>query len=156
MDMFSHIVVMGLTLGGIIMQFQAYNKIMICNETIKNFVVEGIKLGYQFQIRYPSYRGTFLSCIEKLEFCIDSKKIDSSKVRININGKQFLIEELKDQYKEYWFILDRAMITVMQDGGISKGEHKVTVDMFHRIPYAGYDGHYLALPSVVTKTLMAE
>lgn len=138
------------------MQFQCYNKILICDQTIKNFEVEGITIGYQFQIRYPSYRGTFLSCIEKLEFTMDGEMIDQSKIYMELNGKQFLIEELKDQYKEYWFVLDKATIIVLENGGISKGQHELTVDMLHRIPYAGYEGSYIKFPSIVTKTMVAE
>ena len=138
------------------MQFQAYNKILICKDTIKNYEIGGVKLGYQCHIRYPSYRGTFLSCIEKLEFSMDGKKINAESIRFDLNGKQFLMSDLKNQYKEYWYVMDKATVTIFENGGISKGEHKLTVDMFHRIPYAGYDGHYLAMPSVVTETLVAE
>lgn len=138
------------------MQFQAFNKILLEEQTITNYVVEGVILGYEFKIRYPSYRGTFLSCIEKLEFKIDGETINPNTIYFTLNGKQYLIDELKDQYKEYWYILDEATITVLKKGGIIKGMHTLTVDMLHRIPYAGYSGEYLKLPSIVTKTLMAE
>ena len=38
------------------MDFQAYNKILICKDAIENVVVEGVTVGYEFKIKYPSDR----------------------------------------------------------------------------------------------------
>ena len=133
------------------MQFQAYNRILLCKDPLENIFVAGRAYGYQFRIRYPSYRGTFLSCIEQLEFYIDGEKIESSAIRFCINNKEFLLTQLPDQYKEYWFILDKATIIVLRDGGIPQGNHTIRVVMRHRIPYAGYGGSYLSLPSDITE-----
>lgn len=138
------------------MQFQAFNKILIGDQKIRKYQVEGITMGYEFQIRYPSYRGTFLSCIEKLDFYMDGEPIDRKSIYFKLNGKEYTLDELKDQYKAYWFVLDFATITVLTDEELSVGAHELTVDMYHRIPYAGYSGEYLGLPSKVTKTLMYE
>ena len=48
------------------MDFVAYNEILICRKPIRNYVVAGVTVGYEFQIKYPSYRGCYLSCIEDL------------------------------------------------------------------------------------------
>ena len=96
---------------------------------------------------YPSYRGTFLSCIEKLTVKLDGVEIDQKKMRFTLNGKQFLISELPTLCHEYWFVLDRAVITVLQDGGIPAGAKQIDVEMVHRIPYTGYFGEYLTLTS---------
>lgn len=138
------------------MQFQAFNKILIGDQKLQPYEEAGITLGYQFQIRYPSYRGTFLSCIEKLDIYFDGTQVDPSHIYFCLNGKEYLIEELKDQYKAYWFVLDFATIKVMTDELPTAGPHDITVDMYHRIPYAGYNGSYLGLPSKVTKTLIYE
>jgi len=137
------------------MDFQAYNKILICDDEITNVVVEGVTIGYEFKIKYPSYRGAFLSCIEQLEFQIDGEKVDKKAVLFYLNGKQFLIDELPELFKEYWFVRDKATICVLKDGGITSGEHQVNVFMKHRVPYTGYFGQYLVLDSNVTKTLNA-
>ena len=137
------------------MDFQAYNKILICKDDITNVVVEGITIGYEFKIKYPSYRGAFLSCIEDLKFKIDDEEIDKADVYFYVNGKQFLLSELSECFKEYWFVRDKATIRVMKDGGIAAGEHKVNVYMKHRVPYTGYFGEYLVLDSDMTDTLTA-
>ncbi len=135
------------------MQFQAFNKILLEDQTLEPYRVLGIVIGYQFQIRYPSYRGTFLSCIEKLDFYMDGHQIDPASIRFELNGKEYLLDEIKDQYKTYWFVLDYATIKVITDEILTPGVHDITVDMYHRIPYAGYGGKYLGLPSKVTKSL---
>jgi hypothetical protein len=137
------------------MDFQAYNKIFICKDVITNINVEGTVIGYEFHIKYPSYRGTFLSCIEDLRFTIDNAEIPKDEIYFLLNNKQFLLDELKDCYKEYWFIRDKAIIQIMKAGGINSGEHKVNAYMKHRIPYTGYFGQYLVLESDVTETLVA-
>ena len=136
------------------MQFQAFNKILIGDQNLESYEVEGVTLGWQFRIRYPSYRGTYLSCIEKMDIFLDGEKVDPSKITFCLNGMEYTMAELKDQYKAYWFVLDYASIRVLSDTELKKGSHQVTVDMYHRIPYAGYDGGYLGLPSKVTKTLV--
>lgn len=136
------------------MQFQAFNKILIGDQKLERYEEAGVTLGWQFQIRYPSYRGTYLSCIEKLDIYLDGERIDPSRITFWLKGIGYTMEELKDQYKVYWFVLDYAQIRVLSDAEPESGNHEITVDMYHRIPYAGYDGGYLGLPSKVTKTLV--
>lgn len=134
------------------MDFQAYNKILICKDDIKNLYVGGVATAFAFRIKYPSYRGTFLSCIEELRFYIDGEEIPSSDIQFRLNGKDFLIEELSECYKEYWFVRDGADVIVRRFGGIEPGEHTLRVHMKHRVPYTGYFGQYLVLDSDVTET----
>lgn len=138
------------------MDFQAYNKILICKDAIENVVVEGVTVGYEFKIKYPSYRGVFLSCIEELRFAMDGEPIDKKEIYFYLNGKQFLLDELKECFKEYWFVREKATIRVMKPGGITPGEHSLNVFMKHRVPYTGYFGQYLVLDSDMTDTLTAK
>ena len=124
------------------MQFQAFNKILIGDQKLEKYEECGAVLGWQFRIRYPSYRGTYLSCIEKMDIYLDGKQVDPSLITFCLNGAWYTMDELKDQYKTYWFVLDYATIRVLADEEMQKGVHEVTVDMYHRIPYAGYDGGY--------------
>jgi hypothetical protein len=118
--------------------------------------VGDVIIGYEFMIKYPSYRGTFLSCIEELKFAIDDEAISKEDIYFYLNNKQFLLDELPECFKEYWFIRDKATVRIMKSGGIQGGVHKVNVFMKHRIPYTGYFGQYLVLDSDTTDTLLAE
>jgi hypothetical protein len=133
------------------MDFQAYNKILICEDDLKNRYVGDIPIGYEFKIKYPSYRGTFLSCIEALEFKLDGKKIPEEQISIHVNGKDFLIGEISECFKEYWFVREPATVCVLQQGGLTAGKHELDVYMKHRVPYTGYFGEYLVLESHVIK-----
>lgn len=137
------------------MDFQAYNKILIHGRTLKNVAVGDVVIGYEFQIKYPSYRGAFLSCIEDLRFWVDDQEIDKNDIVFHLNGKDFLLEELAECFKEYWFVLKPATILVKCSGGIAKGEHSLRVYMKHRVPYTGYFGQYLVLDSDVTENVYA-
>ncbi len=134
--------------------FQAFADYIICEKQIENVVVNNQAVGYEFEIKYPSYRGTYVSCIEKLEVTVDGKKIDPRDMRFRINNKEFLLEQLPELYGEYWFIHDNAGIRILRDNGLAEDtEHEVSVLISHRIPYTGYFGGYLILNSANTKKL---
>ena len=137
------------------MDFVAYNEIMICDKPIRNETVNGVTTGYAFEIKYPSYRGCWLSCIEALEFSMDGERLDPAMVYFQLNGKEFTLEELPALHREYWFVNRPAVIRVVHLGGIPAGPHDVRVFMRHRVPYTGYFGQYLTLESDRTKTLTA-
>lgn len=97
------------------MDFQAYNEILICPDAIENVYVDDACLGFEFKIKYPSYRGAFLSCIEALAFWVDGEPIAEADIRFSLNGKQFLVAELPACFKEYWFVRTPAVVRVLND-----------------------------------------
>ncbi|RCX09867.1 hypothetical protein DFR58_1336 [Anaerobacterium chartisolvens] len=135
-----------------VLDFQ-YDELLLPYRNIINKRAGDVCYGYAIQIRYPSYRGTFVSCIEKLELQVDGKSIPESDMRFVLNGKEFLVSQLGELSKEHWFVLDTANIVVLRDNGLTEGNHEISVRMVHRIPYTGYFGQYLVLDSVNTKTL---
>lgn len=139
-------------------QFQAYNKLLVSKaENIQNYKVGDYIMGFVFHSQYPSYRGTFLSCIDSLKVYLDGKEIPQENIYFNINGKQFLLNQFKDLYKEYWFILDKAKILILQENGLPQGtSHKIKVTMHHKIPYTGYSGSYLWLDGEDEKELIVD
>ena len=138
------------------MQMQELDQLLLEEQTITNYMVEGIILGYEFKIRYPFWRGTYLSCIEKLEVIIDQEILNQDNIFFTLNDKKFLIEELEGFYKEYWYVLEDATLTVIKKGGITKGLHEVTVTLQHRIPYEKQADGYRSKMNSITRTLMAE
>ena len=129
-----------------------YDRIFYPERKIHRDQVEGIDVGYSFLIRYPSYRGTFLSCITSFAVEVDGERIPEEELRFCLNGKEFVISELKDLHREYWFVMDAARIRVV-GRDIADGEHQVKVTMFHRIPYTGYFGQYLIWDNAVEETM---
>lgn len=138
------------------MQKQELDQLLLEEQTITNYTVAGIILGYEFKLRYPLWRGTYLSCIEKLEVTVDQGVLNPDSIFFTLNDKKFLIEELSLFYKEYWYVLKEATITVMKKGGITKGNHEVTVTLQHRIPFERQGGGYRSKTDTITRTLLAE
>jgi len=135
-----------------VLDFQ-YDELLLPDKSIVNMKAGDVLYGYAVSVRYPSYRGTFVSCIERLEVQVDGKEIAQNDMRFALNGKEFLVSQLGELSKEHWFVLDTASIIIMQDNGLSEGMHEVSVRLVHRIPYTGYFGQYLVLDSVCKKTL---
>ena len=138
-----------------VLDFQ-YDELLTPDAEIVNMRADGALYGYDISIRYPSYRGTFLSCIESLEVEVDGENILPADLRFQLNGKEFIVEQLGELFKEHWYVLDTAHLLILNNDGLSKGKHKVKVKMIHRIPYTGYFGQYLVLDSVCEKTLMCK
>jgi len=138
------------------MPFQAYNHMLIVDQPIRNITVKDVTVGYEFKLQYPSYRGTFLSCIEDLVIKVDGETLENQDTVFILNGKQFLLSELCECFKEYWFVLDYAVIRVMLPGGLETGKHTVNVYMKHRIPYTGYFGQYMVLEADETRELSVQ
>ena len=108
---------------------------VICDNSLRNFYINGEKKGYEFDIRLSYYRGHFLSTIETFELFVDGEKIDNSEVTFSINNKEFFISQLPDLTSEFWYLLDPAKIRIHHNGGLPTGEHDIKLNLFLRIPY---------------------
>ena len=131
---------------------------MLCEEPVENFVIGGKVRGYRINIRINSYRGMSLSCIQGLSVTVDGEKVPESDIAFLVNDKRFLLHELADQYKEYWYVLDKAVLEITKAGGLSVGEHEVEVTMVCRSASSGYseDKKYEAMPTTEKKILRVE
>lgn len=128
---------------------------MLCEEPVENFSIGKKVRGYSFKIRLNNYRGVHLSCIQGLEVAVDGQVVPQDAITFCLNDKRFSIHELTDQYKEYWYVLDKAVIEVEQAGGLVPGSHEFQVTLICRNPSAGYseDAKYPVMPTTETKIL---
>ena len=99
-----------------VLDFQ-YDELLIPDQNLENLHAEDVCYGYAVSIRYPSYRGTFISCIESLELMVDDAIVPEQDIRFVLNRKEYLISQLGDLFKEHWFVLDTAQLLVMKMGG---------------------------------------
>lgn len=133
-----------------------YDELMLERSRLFNLMAGDVTYGYAFTLRYPSYRGTFLSCIEALEVAVDGAPVAVGDMRFTLRGREFLVPELAELSHEHWFVLDDALLSVMAPGGLPAGEHDIAVRLVHRVPYTGYFGEYLTLESRGTARRQAE
>lgn len=135
------------------MDFTAFNAYMISTNDINRYEAQGIGLGYEFYAKYPTYRGAYLCNILELEFQVDGVVIPNENIRFGVNHKWFLLSEIPEASKEYWFTGSKATIRVLDDGALKPGIHKVFMRMKHKIPYTGYFGNYLEITSTCEQML---
>jgi len=120
----------------------------ICEDGFGNYSVNGQVMGYTIRIRHNRYRSAILSCVEEFQLKVDGQAVDPLDIAFCLNNKQFMISQLKDQYTEYWNILDKAELRVQKPGGLATGEHRIDLTLRIRIPYITSPWTYGAKPHV--------
>lgn len=135
------------------MDFQAFAAYMLCEDDMSYYGVDGIRLGYEMKLTFPTYRGTFLCNVMELQVYVDGELTDASSYRICVNEKWFTMEEVNEAYKEYWFTGDKAVLRVLDSNPPEPGNHEVKVIMTYKVPYTGYFGSYMVNTRECTKKL---
>ena len=69
--------------------------------------VEG---GLELDVRLPWYRSLPLSVIDFGEVRIDGISVNPNAIVLKINGKDRKLSELRELWKEYWYVLDSAYL----------------------------------------------
>ena len=110
------------------MQPQQENTITIEEQTITNYIIDGVILGYEFRIRYLSEHKNSLKWIDNLEIRIDGESISPKTMYIYLNNQSYFLEELLHQ-PVCWVSNCEAIITILKKGGIIKGMHAVCVEL---------------------------
>ena len=128
---------------------------MLCEDPVENITIGDKIRGYAFKIRLNNYRGTFLSTVEGLEVKVDDTPVPVENLTFCLNDKRYKIPELVDQYKEYWYVLDKAVVEVACPGGLPVGDHKFEVTLAVRSLTSGYAGsaEFPVMTTTETKTL---
>ena len=112
-----------------------YDKYLIVGEEFKNVVEEGKVTGYQFGLRLPYYRGVVCSLVGKTELTVDGEQVDYDKMFVTIGGKTIKMTALEDEPVHKWEFGDIGIVKVEKPGGLTPGEHKLTVRQHMKISY---------------------
>ena len=107
----------------------------IGSDALTKLVIGGEIVGYALDVSVTRYRNMPLSCIDEFLLKIDGEEIDPLNITFCINGKRFMIAQLKDLYAEYWDINDKARLEILKVSGIKEGEHEIDLRLIFRIPY---------------------
>lgn len=68
--------------------------------------------GFAVNIRMPWYRGLPLSDVEVNALSFDGEDIPPDRIRFEVNGKSFALDELPGLTTETWFVIDDATLAV--------------------------------------------
>lgn len=128
---------------------------VVVSDSLKNYYVDGKKMGYQFDIRLSYYRGHFLSVIDEFGVTVDDFEVPAERIKFCINGKEFSPVEFDKCYTEFWQVIEPATIRVFYPGGLPEGDHKIDVKLMFHSPYMpiGPDHQYMPVDSCGSKTL---
>jgi len=112
-----------------------FDKYMICEDGFGNVTEGGDTIGFAFQARLPYYRGIGLSMVEDIAVTIDGEAVPREQVRFSVRGRTWTLDEMETEYSDRWNFGEKALITVLRDGGLPPGKHKVQLAERIRVSY---------------------
>lgn len=100
-------------------------------------VREGGKIvGFQFQLRMPSYRGMAGSLIDGVGVRIPGLVDVAPEVPLwTLQGRTYTLQQLWNSDGVRWQLEDAAVVTVPLAGGLPEGIHELSVDLRLRMSY---------------------
>lgn len=93
----------------------------------RNIEEAGKIIGFQICVRSDYYRGVWLSQLRPGKVVVDGVVYPKENVIWEIGGKDYTIDEMSEDSKGFWNILDVATLKIMKEGGLEQGFHDVSV-----------------------------
>lgn len=115
-----------------------FDKHMICVDTVQNVVDGGKTIGFSFRARLPYYRGLGLSMVEEIAVTVDDEPVARDAIRFALRGRSWTLDEMETEYADRWNFGEKAAITVLKPGGLTAGQHKLSLSERLRISYLPY------------------
>lgn len=104
--------------------------------TCKNIETDGRVTGFELQSLITYYRGIPCSMIHDIKVSVDGVEMSRDSIRFSPDGEDFFtLDELTTVTSYKWEYGEQGIIRVMMDGGLSKGEHDVTLSTSVRVAY---------------------
>ena len=120
--------------------------------TCKNVVEDGKVIGYEMQTYITYYRGIPLSMINYLAVEVDGVKVAPENIRFTPDHIDwFTLKEMETVGTIKWEYGEPGTVRVLQDGGLSKGTHQVTLTVCTRTAYIP-----IPLEGTMTRTVVIE
>lgn len=94
-------------------------------KSFANIEADGKIIGFQFDVRIQYYRGVTLSIIRDIEVWVDGEKFKREDIRFTLEGDTFTLDEMETVITYRWKFGQFATITVLKEGGLSKGAHHI-------------------------------
>lgn len=84
--------------------------------------------GISVSVQIPWYRSLWLSAVDNVEVNVNGASIPRDKLRFELQGRSYTIDELPEQSETLWFLSDRPDIVIPLDEIPSAGD-KLTVEV---------------------------
>lgn len=126
-----------------------YDRYLVKERSLHNEVKDGKTVGFAFQVHIGDYRGCFVSLVRGYYINVDGVEYPLESQRFEINGKApRTYGELAKCCWEYWDYDEWATIHVEKEGGLSAGEHDLTImqGVMSQYGWAAHDQEWIDNP----------
>lgn len=90
--------------------------------------VRRVEGGIAVAVQLPWYRSLWLSAVDDVAASVNGVPIPKDRLRFELGGRSYRIEELPEQSETLWFVADKPDIVISLDELPAAGE-KVTVEV---------------------------
>ncbi|MBF4460904.1 MULTISPECIES: C-glycoside deglycosidase beta subunit domain-containing protein [unclassified Pseudoclavibacter] len=84
--------------------------------------------GISVSVQIPWYRSLWLSAVDNVEVNVNGVSVPKDKLRFDLAGRSYTIDELPEQSETLWFLSDRPDIVIQLDEVPAAGD-KLTVEV---------------------------
>ena len=84
--------------------------------------------GIAVSVQLPWYRSLWLSAVDDVEVTVNGTPVPKDRLRFELQGRSYRIEELPDQSETLWFVADRPDVVAHLDDLPAPGE-AITVEV---------------------------
>jgi Domain of unknown function (DUF6379) len=78
--------------------------------------------GLSVSIQLPWYRSLWLSAVDDVTATVDGVEVPRERLRFELQGRSYRIEELPEQWDTLWFLQDRPDVVISLDRVPDAGE----------------------------------
>jgi hypothetical protein len=90
--------------------------------------VRRTETGIAVSVQLPWYRSLWLSAVDDVAVSVDGVEIPRERLRFDLQGRSYRIDELPEQSETLWFVADRPEVVIDLSRAPDPGE-KVTVEV---------------------------
>lgn len=106
------------------------------NGSCRNVIEDGKTIGYEMETQITYYRAIPLSMVNFVAVETDGVKVPAENIRFTSDGIDwFTLKEMDTVTSIKWEYGVPATVRVLQEGGLSKGEHTVKLTVSTRTAY---------------------
>lgn len=84
--------------------------------------------GIAVSVQLPWYRSLWLSAVDDVDVTVNGTEIPKEKLRFELNGRSYAIDELPEQWDTLWFVADKPDVVIPLDPAPEAGD-KLTVEV---------------------------
>jgi hypothetical protein len=96
------------------------------NTTFTEKDVRRTETGLAVSVQLPWYRSLWLSAVDGVAATVNGVEIPTEKLRFSLEGREYRIEELPEQWDTLWFVADHPDVLIDLGRAPEAGE-KITV-----------------------------